>query len=65
MGNSIEKGPDAPFPMWKNNLDFLIDVGGIGFDVGFLFEILNFTVRTNQDTDASRIAGVGTVTGTG
>ena len=55
MGNRIEKGRSAPFPVWKNVLDFLVDVCGIGFDGGFLLEILNFTVWTNQNADAGRV----------
>ena len=64
MGNRIEKGHGAPFPVDQNNLDFLVDIRRVRFNVSLHFEVLDIAVWTYQDPNARGIAGVGTLTGT-
>ena len=64
MGNSIEKGHGAPFPVDQNNLDFLVDVGRVRFNVSLHFEVLDIAVWTYQNPNARGIARVGTLAST-
>ena len=42
----------------------MVDVGWVGFDVGLYFEVLDFTVWTNEHPNSGRIACIGAFTST-